>query len=143
MASYVKRFALFLSNSSTANQHRLQSLSHAGAGAYEYFSSSVKSRWQGKIKATLQKVAAPALTDVAVEWTRYADHDLEPAVQAPSQVTALFSGSRQVVYGFVDDCMQATLKAMIDGYEVSTMVSTSDLSITKGKVGKYDHIREV
>ena len=30
---------------------------------------------------------------------------------------------------------QATLKADVAGYEISTVVSTSELNITKGKVG--------
>jgi poly [ADP-ribose] polymerase len=90
------------------------------------------------VTATLRNMSAPALSDVAVTWTRYASEndagDQEAVVQAPSEVTALFSGARQVLYGFVEDCTSATLTATIDGYEVSTRVSTSELSITKGKV---------
>lgn len=47
---------------------------------------------------------------------------------------SLFSGSRQVVYGFVPHCKQAALQARIGSKEVETMVSTSDLGMTKGKV---------
>ena len=47
---------------------------------------------------------------------------------------SLFSGSRQVVYGFVPHCKQASLKAKVGTKEVETMVSTSDLGTTKGKV---------
>ena len=54
--------------------------------------------------------------------------------QAPQEIVSLFSGSRQVVYGFVPNCLQATLKAKIGSKLVETMVSTSDLAVTKGKV---------
>ena len=96
-----------LNCSSTANRHALRSLSHAGAGAFEFFDSKTKSKWEGKVQSQLSKAAQPGLTSVAVEWQRY-DDDLPPPVQAPSQITALFSGSRQVVYGFVDNCTQVS-----------------------------------
>ena len=54
--------------------------------------------------------------------------------QAPQEIVSLFSGSRQVVYGFIPNCLQATLKAKIGSKQVETMVSTSDLAVTKGKV---------
>ena len=38
------------------------------------------------------------------------------------------------MYGFVPNCLQATLKAKIGSKQVETMVSTSDLAVTKGKV---------
>ena len=80
-------------------------LSHYGVGAYEFFDAKTKSKWEGKVNAILSKAVAPSLTSVAVEWNRYGD-DLHEPIQAPNQITALFSGSRQVVYGFVDDCTQ-------------------------------------
>ena len=52
--------------------------------------------------------------------------------RAPREITSLFNGSRQVVYGFVPHCTEATLEASIAGQAMSTMVSTSQLSITKG-----------
>ena len=54
--------------------------------------------------------------------------------QAPQEIVSLFSGSRQVVYGFVPHCTQATLRAKIGSKHVETMVSTTDLGKTKGKV---------
>ena len=54
--------------------------------------------------------------------------------QAPQEIVSLFSGSRQVVYGFVPHCTQATLKARIGSKHVETMVSTTDLGKTQGKV---------
>ena len=38
------------------------------------------------------------------------------------------------MYGFVPNCLQATLEAKIGSKQVETMVSTSDLAVTKGKV---------
>ena len=58
-----------------------------------------------------------------------------PRPQAPQELVSLFSGSRQVVYGFVPHCTQATLKARIGSKHVETVVSTSDLGKTQGKVG--------
>ena len=57
-----------------------------------------------------------------------------PILQAPQEIVSLFSGSRQVVYGFVPHCKQATLRAKIGSKHVDTMVSTSELGTTKGRV---------
>ena len=55
-------------------------------------------------------------------------------LQAPKDVVCLFNGYRQVVYGFVPHCRMATLSAKIGDRELSTMVSTTDLNVTTGKV---------
>ncbi|KAI8502339.1 Protein mono-ADP-ribosyltransferase parp4 [Branchiostoma belcheri] len=86
-----------------------------------------------KVKSQLWKAAQPGLTSVSVDWQQW-DDDAPPPVQAPNQIVSLFNGSRQVVYGYVPHCTQATLKAVINNREISTMVSTSDLSITSGKI---------
>ncbi len=57
-------------------------------------------------------------------------------LQAPQELVSLFSGSRQVVYGFVPHCTMATLKARIGNKHVETMVSTTELGKTQGKVSK-------
>nr|XP_034334282.1 protein mono-ADP-ribosyltransferase PARP4 isoform X4 [Crassostrea gigas] len=118
--------------SSVANRHLLKAISRVGAGSYEFYDSKFKSKWEDKVRSQLQKAAQPVLTSVSVDW-RHDDQHPAP-IQAPQQITALFSGSRQVVYGFVDNCYMATLKAKIGGQEISTVVSTSDLSVTKGKM---------
>lgn len=87
---------------------------------------------------------------------------LGSCLQAPKEIVSLFSGSRQVVYGFVPHCkqvrrmahlavkcttcnsctvllllchfVQASLRAFIGNKEIKTMVSTSDLAVTKGRV---------
>ena len=57
-------------------------------------------------------------------------------------MVCLFNGYRQVVYGFVSHCRMATLRAMIGDRELSTMVSTTDLNVTTGKVGIAFHYRK-
>ncbi|XP_052710583.1 protein mono-ADP-ribosyltransferase PARP4-like isoform X3 [Crassostrea angulata] len=118
--------------SSVANRHLLKAISRVGAGSYEFYDSKFKSKWEDKVRSQLQKAAQPVLTSVSVDW-RHDDQHPAP-IQAPEQITALFSSSRQVIYGFVDNCYMATLKAKIGGQEISTVVSTSDLSVTKGKM---------
>ncbi|XP_038059035.1 uncharacterized protein LOC119730290 isoform X2 [Patiria miniata] len=119
--------------SATANKYLLRAMSTAGAGAFEFFDSKIKSKWEGKVQAQLSKASQPVLSAVRVDWCQFDDDAPEP-VQAPNHITSLFSGSRQVVYGFVPYCTQATLRANNDGKDVSTMVSTHELSITEGKI---------
>lgn len=117
---------------SIANHHVLRSLASSGCGHYEYFNSKMKSRWERKIRNQLSKAAQPSLSSIEVNWHNF--NNMGSPVQAPAEIMALFNGCRQVVYGFVPDCTQATLKAVIDNQEVSTMVSTADLNITTGKI---------
>ncbi|XP_032219397.2 protein mono-ADP-ribosyltransferase PARP4 isoform X2 [Nematostella vectensis] len=117
----------------TCNRHFLRSMARVGAGAYELFDSKVKSKWERKVESQLSKARQPVLTSVKVAWQQH-DSYAKPPVQAPHDIVSLFNGSRQVVYGLVDNCTQASLTAEVDGRVVSTMVSTSELSITTGKV---------
>ena len=87
------------------------------------------------MRAQVSKAGEPGLTSVSVNWEQYGQ-DLQ-CTQAPSQITSLFSGSRQVIYGYVPSCTQATLKANIDNNQVATIVSTSDLNITTGMVSHF------
>ncbi|XP_028417262.1 protein mono-ADP-ribosyltransferase PARP4-like isoform X3 [Dendronephthya gigantea] len=116
---------------SSANRYFLRTLAKVGAGASEYFDEKVKSKWKRKVESFISRSQQPVLTSVSVAWQQF-DNDAPTPIQAPSQILSLFNGSRQVVYGFVPYCTQATLKAMINGKEISTMVSTSELSITSG-----------
>ncbi|CAG5135718.1 unnamed protein product, partial [Candidula unifasciata] len=117
--------------SDTCNSYTLKAVSRVSGGAFEYFNSKTKSKWEPKVKSQISKACQPGLTSVNVEWHQYNDDHPAP-VQAPQEITALFSGSHQVVYGFVPDCTMATLTAEVDGQQVSTVVSTSELSITEG-----------
>ncbi|XP_019851276.1 PREDICTED: uncharacterized protein LOC100633591 isoform X2 [Amphimedon queenslandica] len=118
--------------SSTANRHFLRSMARVGGGCSEFFDSQKKSRWERKVKEQLSKAFQPALTGVDVQWQQH-DENAPPPIQAPKSITSLFSGSRQVVYGFVPHCKQASLKAFIGRKEIQTMVSTSDLATTSGQ----------
>ncbi|XP_065907786.1 protein mono-ADP-ribosyltransferase PARP4-like [Dysidea avara] len=117
----------------TANRHFLKSMARVGAGYEEFFDPKTKSKWQRKVKSQLSKAFEPALTSVKVMWQQFDENAPKP-LQAPQEIVSLFSGSRQVVYGFVPHCLQATLKAKIGRKEVETMVSTSEMGITHGKV---------
>ncbi|XP_059150077.1 protein mono-ADP-ribosyltransferase PARP4-like isoform X1 [Physella acuta] len=119
--------------SATCNSYTLKALARVSGGAFEYFDSKTKSKWESKVKSQVSKAGQPGLTSVSVQWQQY-DDNLPPPVQAPQQITAMFSGSRQVIYGFVPNCTMATLKANVGGEEASTVVSTSELSITEGKI---------
>ncbi|KAK3773376.1 hypothetical protein RRG08_023253 [Elysia crispata] len=117
--------------SPTCNNHTLRALARVSAGAFEYFDPKTKSKWQPKVKSQVVKAMQPGLTSVSVEWRQYDDNP-PPPVQAPRLITALFSGSQQIIYGYVPNCTMANLKAVVGGQEVSTVVSTSELSITEG-----------
>ncbi|XP_065065834.1 protein mono-ADP-ribosyltransferase PARP4-like isoform X2 [Rhopilema esculentum] len=118
---------------STANRHLLTKLAQIGAGAAEFFDAKAKSRWEDKIKSQLNKAQQPVLESVRVTWQQF-DHDAPLPLQAPKDVFCLFNGYRQVIYGFVPHCRMATLSAKIGDRELSTMVSTTDLNVTTGKI---------
>ncbi|XP_041462876.1 protein mono-ADP-ribosyltransferase PARP4-like isoform X7 [Lytechinus variegatus] len=119
--------------SSSSNRHLLKGMARVGRGAFEFFDNNAKSKWESKVKAQLSKAKQPSVSSLEVQWKQH-DNDPPTPVQAPRQLTSLFNGSRLVVYGFVQYCTEACLKASIDGEEVSTMVSTPELCITKGQM---------
>ena len=90
-------------SSATCNVYTLKALARTSAGAFEFFDTKAKSKWEEKVKRQLGKTSQPGLTSVAVEWRQY-DDNLPPPVQAPRRITALFNGTRQVIYGFVPNC---------------------------------------
>ncbi|XP_064404134.1 protein mono-ADP-ribosyltransferase PARP4-like isoform X3 [Halichondria panicea] len=118
--------------SSAANKHFLRSMARMGGGCEVFFDTKTKSKWERKVKGQLSKSFQPALTSVSVEWQQF-DENAPTPIQAPQELVSLFSGSRQVVYGFVPHCTMATLKARIGSKHVETMVSTGDLGKTQGK----------
>lgn len=129
-------FACSVGDSSN-NSHLLRQLSRATNASYESFELSHKSKWRSKLVDLFDRVKQPpALTDIHIEW-----QNMRPAtdtgddvsnVQAPSTIGALFNGRRVVAYAFVDNCQQATLKARMNGYEISTVVTCPELCITQG-----------
>ena len=60
-----------------------------------------------QVKSHISKAAQPGLTSVCVDWEQHGA-DVPGPVQAPRQITALFSGSRQVVYGYVPNCLMVS-----------------------------------
>lgn len=90
---------------SASNRHLLQMMAQRGAGAFEYFDVKVRSRWEGQAEAQLERMAQPGLASVQVHWQQFNEGAPAP-VQAPRLLTALFNGTRQIVYGFVPDCTQ-------------------------------------
>ena len=72
--------------------------------------------------------------DIQIEWQNQKKTEITEQVgfnylYAPKNTNALFSGNRLVYYGFMPNCSQATFKATINGYEFSTLVTCSELSI--------------
>ncbi|XP_033740043.1 protein mono-ADP-ribosyltransferase PARP4-like isoform X2 [Pecten maximus] len=118
--------------SNVMNRHLLGALARVGSGAFEGFDSKVKSKWEDKVKSQIAKAGQPGLTSVAVSWQQ--EDGAPPPKQAPNQITALFSGSRMVVYGFVQNCSSATLTAEIGDQEITALVTKSDRYVTKGKI---------
>ncbi|XP_060065436.1 protein mono-ADP-ribosyltransferase PARP4-like [Ylistrum balloti] len=118
--------------SSMMNRHVLGALARVGAGVFEGFDSKAKSKWEEKVKSQIAKAGQPGLTSVAVSWQQ--EYGAPPPKQAPNQITAVFSGSRIVVYGFVQNCASATLTAEIGDQEISAVVTKSDRYVSKGKI---------
>ncbi|KAJ8026534.1 Poly [ADP-ribose] polymerase 4 [Holothuria leucospilota] len=117
--------------STTCNKHMLKIMARSGAGSFEFFDGKTKSAWQRKVKNQLRRAGQPSVNSLSVKWHQFDNYAPKPR-QAPRHLGALFSGSRLVVFGIVPYCTSATLTAVIDGQEISTVVSTSDLCITKG-----------
>uniref|UniRef100_A0AAY5E7Z5 Poly [ADP-ribose] polymerase n=1 Tax=Electrophorus electricus TaxID=8005 RepID=A0AAY5E7Z5_ELEEL len=114
--------------SPTANRHMLRALAQAGGGVYEFFDAKKKHTW---VKSQVRCMASPGCMSVSVKWQRF-NPTAPPPVQAPSQLSALFSNCHTLVYGFVPHCSQATLFGDLSGQEIQTMVSTTELQKTKG-----------
>ena len=81
--------------SATANSHLLRKLARVGGGAFEAFDTQIKSKWLSKVQRQLRKTAERGLVDVSVDWQLF-DNDAPRPLQAPSQISSVFSGSRQV-----------------------------------------------
>uniref|UniRef100_A0A8C6FHE8 Poly [ADP-ribose] polymerase n=1 Tax=Moschus moschiferus TaxID=68415 RepID=A0A8C6FHE8_MOSMO len=116
---------------STANRHVLRTLSHYGAGVFEYFNSKSKHSWKKQIEAQMHRLSSPSCHSVSVKWQQLST-DAPTPLQAPAQVPSLFHGERLLIYGLTPHCTQATLHALIQEREYSTVVSTTELQKTTG-----------
>ncbi|XP_045044002.2 protein mono-ADP-ribosyltransferase PARP4 isoform X2 [Desmodus rotundus] len=116
---------------STANRHILRTLSQCGAGLFEYFNSKSKHSWKKQIEDQMTRSRSPSCHSVSVKWHQFCADAPEP-LQAPAHVQALFHHDQLLVYSFTPHCTQATLHALIQEKEFSTMVSTTELQKTTG-----------
>ncbi|XP_054112653.1 protein mono-ADP-ribosyltransferase PARP4 isoform X2 [Callithrix jacchus] len=116
---------------STANRHILRILSQCGAGVFEYFNAKSKHSWRKQIEDQMTRLCSPSCHSVSIKWQQL-NPDAPEALQAPAQVPSLFCNDRLLVYGFIPHCTQATLCALIQEKEFSTMVSTTELQKTTG-----------
>lgn len=88
------------------------------------------------METLVEQAAQPGLSSVTVKWHQHNSYDPTP-MQAPSIITSVFSGARLVIYGFVENCLQAELQAWVKDQQVNTLVSTHELGITKDTVCKF------
>ncbi|XP_063161870.1 protein mono-ADP-ribosyltransferase PARP4 [Candoia aspera] len=115
----------------TANRHMLRSLSQYGAGAFEYFDVKSKYNWERKMKSQTTRMFSPQCSSISIEWQNYFIED--PALScAPAQIQSLFNHECLLVYGFILNCTQAILNALVDKKELHTLVSTTELQKTTG-----------
>uniref|UniRef100_A0A671Z3J8 Poly [ADP-ribose] polymerase n=1 Tax=Sparus aurata TaxID=8175 RepID=A0A671Z3J8_SPAAU len=117
--------------SPTANRHMLRALAQTGGGAFEFFDTKTKHNWAEKVTRQVKRMASPGCSSVSVKWQQF-NPMAPPPVQAPKQLHALFNDSHTLVYGLVLHCTQATLLGNLNGQELKTMVSTTELQKTKG-----------
>ncbi|XP_042313185.1 M-phase phosphoprotein 8 [Sceloporus undulatus] len=114
-----------------ANRHMLRSLSHYGAGAFEHFDAKSKYNWERKVRSQKDRMSSPGCNAVSIKWQQF-DTNAPELTYAPAQIQSLFNHERLLVYGFISNCTQATLHALIDNQELQTMVSTTELQKTTG-----------
>ncbi|XP_035378628.1 protein mono-ADP-ribosyltransferase PARP4-like, partial [Electrophorus electricus] len=120
------RNVLLLSDGHMQNQPQTLQLVRGNACHTRLFTCGL--RW---VKSQVRCMASPGCMSVSVKWQRFNPTE-PPPVQAPSQLSALFSNCHTLVYGFMPHCSQATLFGDLSGQEIQTMVSTTELQKTKG-----------
>ncbi|KAL6044894.1 Protein mono-ADP-ribosyltransferase parp4 [Balamuthia mandrillaris] len=118
---------------SSCSRHVVRSMARMGCGMAEFMASN-KLPNKAKIKRQLKRALQPALSEIQVDWAVSERGRAKGITQAPNQLTSLFNGERQIVYGFVDYCTQATLQAKNGEQEMSTTVNTHELGFTKGSI---------
>lgn len=62
----------------------------------------------GKVKNVVSKTIQPCVSEVSLEWQNFGNK--EGIVQAPSHISSIFSGSRQIIFGFVPNCTMVNCK---------------------------------
>uniref|UniRef100_A0A8C5RSJ3 Poly [ADP-ribose] polymerase n=1 Tax=Laticauda laticaudata TaxID=8630 RepID=A0A8C5RSJ3_LATLA len=106
--------------SPTANRHMLRSLSHYGAGAFEYFDVKSKYNWERKVKSQTTRMLSSQCSSISIEWQTHVTENPKLSF-TPSQICALFNHERLLVYGFILNCTEILHKlaarAFIREYE--------------------------
>ena len=118
------------------NKHLLRSLAAAGRGTSAYFDETRRSKWVEDVKLVVGHSRGPGVSDVRIEWHLNGDHASGPTV-APAAIGSLYSGRRLIVFGMEipRSCTSASLTATtFDGQQLSTIVSTSEMMISKGDI---------
>ena len=64
------------------------------------------------MKILLDKSLQPAMSDIRVQWNiSEGEQGAKPITQVPHIIPSLFNGHFQIVYGFIDYCINASLFA--------------------------------
>ncbi|XP_077340109.1 protein mono-ADP-ribosyltransferase PARP4 isoform X3 [Lithobates pipiens] len=116
-----------------ANKHMLRRLAKDGAGAFEFFADTSKSRWRSQMEKHGSKLKSAACTAISIKWRLFGTNPTEP-MQAPASIQSLYHDDSLFVYGFVPNCTQATLKALINDKEFENIISTTELQKTTGTI---------
>uniref|UniRef100_A0A803T0M7 Poly [ADP-ribose] polymerase n=1 Tax=Anolis carolinensis TaxID=28377 RepID=A0A803T0M7_ANOCA len=116
-----------------ANRHMLRSLSQYGAGAFEYFDEKSKYDWERKVMQQQKRRWSPECSAISIKWQQF-DTDAPELMYAPAQIQSLFEHERLLVYGFISNCTQAALYALLNSQELQTIVSTTELQKTTGTI---------
>ncbi|CAF1368498.1 unnamed protein product, partial [Didymodactylos carnosus] len=84
----------------------------------------------------LTNIRQPCVNGIMIDWhnEQIYENNNNRFIQAPSRIHSLFNGMRLTVYGFIDNCFKATLRANINGQELATTVFTNKMTETTGRV---------
>ena len=66
-----------------------------GGGHFEALDPQLKSRWPKQVQHQVERTTQLGLVNISVDWQLH-DDDAPRPLQAPSHMTSLFNGSRQV-----------------------------------------------
>jgi len=120
----------------TNNNYLLKIISNLTAASYKSFDLNDRFHWKNKIINLFDQLTQfDSLTDIRIEWQNQKENSRADEITylySPKNSNAVFSGQRLICYGYMPNCSQASLKANINGYEFSSVVSCSELLITKG-----------
>eukprot|EP00055_Hartaetosiga_balthica_P011935 m.56054 g.56054 ORF g.56054 m.56054 type:complete len:1922 (+) comp7782_c0_seq1:62-5827(+) len=117
---------------SMCNKHALRKIAQASFAAAWFPDSKRKSTWQRMVRKHLNYAKEEVLQNVEVQWHQHGEES-PPVLQAPHQLGSIFSGQRQLVYGFAENCESATLKGRVGDKEFTTMVSVSPIQMLQGE----------